>query len=188
VNIADVKKKLSSDEKVLESVFKIEELYKKHKFKMWAIAVALVVYFGGRTIQENIHEGKMIEANTAFMSLQKNADDSKALASLKENNLALFELYSYAKAIKSKDKEALQALSSSKNAVLVDMSRYSVSVLDKKPVDSVLYNELVLFQEAYLSITKGESKKAKAKLSLIDERSPLATITGFLKHSTIKAH
>jgi hypothetical protein len=188
VNIADVKKKLSSDEKVLESVFKIEELYKKHKFKMWAIALALVVYFGGRSIQENIHEGKIMEANTAFMTLQGNAEDSKALAILKENNPALFELYSYSQAVKSKDKEALQALSSSKNAVVVDMSRYSISVLDRKPVDSVLYNELALFQEAYLAISEGNSKKAKAKLDLIDERAPLATITGFLKHSTIKAN
>lgn len=187
MNIADVKKELSSDEKVLESVFKIEEIYKKHKFKMWAIAFAVVVYFGGRTIQENIHESKMIEANTALISLQNNSEDSKALASLKENNPALFELYSYSQAIKSKDKEALQALSSSKNAVIADMSGYNKSILDKKPIDSVLYNDLVLFQEAYLAITKGENKEAKNKLSLIDERSPLATITGFLKHSTIKA-
>ena len=58
----------------------------------------------------------------------------------------------------------------------------------KKPVDSVLYKEMALFEEAYVAIGAGDTKTAKAKLELIDERSPLAVITGFLKHSLIKAN
>ncbi|MDQ7085513.1 MAG: hypothetical protein Q9M36_11560 [Sulfurovum sp.] len=40
-----VKKSLSSDEKVLESAFKLETLYRKHKVKLWGLAIALVVFF-----------------------------------------------------------------------------------------------------------------------------------------------
>jgi hypothetical protein len=45
-----------------------------------------------------------------------------------------------------------------------------------------------LFEEAYVAIKAGDAKTAKNKLELIDERSPLAVITGFLKHSIIKAN
>ena len=187
MNIADVKKELSGDEKVLESAFKLETLYKKHKFKLWGVVIALVVFFAGTAIQENMHEAKLTKAHEAFMALQVKSDDSAALQTLKENNPALFELYSYAQASKKEDIKALEALSSSTNAVIADASAYTAGVLKKKPVDSTLYAEMSLFQEAYLAIKSGDTKIAQSKLQEIDERSPLAVISGFLKHSTIKA-
>ena len=188
MNIADVKKELSSDEKVLESAFKLETLYKKHKFKLWAVVVALVVFFGGKAIQATIHEAQLAKANEAFLTLQKKSDDAAALKTLKENNPALAELFNYVQAAKKQDAKALKALAASKNAVIADASAYTAGVIEKKPVDSVLYKEMALFEEAYVAIGAGDVKTAKAKLELIDERSPLAVITGFLKHSLIKAN
>jgi hypothetical protein len=187
VNIADVKKELSSDEKVLESAFKLETLYKKHKFKIWAVVAALVLFFGGKALQESMHASALAKANDAFITLQSNAGDSQALKVLKESNPALFELFSYAQAVKNKDVKALEALTNSKNSVVADASSYTVGVLNKKPVDSELYKDLALFEQAYLAIGAGDKKSAKAKLELIDERSALAVVTGFLKHSLIKA-
>lgn len=188
MNIADIKKELSGDEKVLESAFKLETLYRKHKFKLWAIVVALVVFFGGRAIQESIHEANLKKANEAFLVLQKKPTDETSFKILEENNPALLELFFYSQAVKNQDTKTLETLSSSKNAVIADVSVYTAGVLNKKPVDSVLYNELALFEEAYLAIGEGDTKTAKEKLELIDERSPLAVITGFLKHSIIKAN
>jgi len=183
-----VKKELSGDEKVLESAFKLETLYKKHKFKMWGVAAALVIFFGGKAIQETMHEAQLAKANEAFLVLQQNPTDATSLKILKENNPALLELFSYSQAVKHKDEKTLKTLTSSKNEVVADASRYTAGVLVKKPEDSKLYNEMVLFEEAYLAIGAGDAKTAKAKLELIDERSPLAVITGFLKHSIIKAN
>jgi hypothetical protein len=183
-----VKKELSGDEKVLESAFKLETLYKKHKFKIWGVVIALIVFFAGNAIQESMHEAKLVKANEAFVALQVNADDASALKILKENNLALFELFSYANAAKKEDIKTLEALASSTNTVISDASAYTAGVLKRKPVDSALYNEMSLFQEAYVAIGAGDKKTAKAKLELIDERSPLSVITGFLKHSLIKAN
>jgi len=188
VDIADIKKELSSDEKVLESVFKLETLYKKHKLKIWGVVVALILFFVGQSAMTAMHEAKLATANEAFLTLQSKSDDTKALNVLKENNPALFELYTFAQASKKQDIKALEALSGSKNEVIADASKYTAAVLNKKPVDSKLYNELSLFQEAYLAIVAGDKKSAKDKLELIDERSPLAVITGFLKHSIIKAN
>jgi len=183
-----VKKELSGDEKVLESAFKLETLYKKHKFKMWGVVAALVIFFGGKAIQETMHEAQLAKANEAFLTLQIKSDDATALQILKENNPALFELFAYAQAAKKQDAKVLESLSASKNSVIADASAYTAGVINKKPVASTLYKEMSLFEEAYLAIEAGDAKTAKAKLELIDERSPLAVITGFLKHSIIKAN
>ena len=96
-------------------------------------------------------------------------------------------LFSYAQAVKNRDVKALESLTSSQNRLLLDVSSYTVGVLTKKPVDSVLYKELSLFEQAYAALKEGDKKTAKLKLELIDERSPLAVVTGFLKHSLVKA-
>jgi len=183
-----VKKELSGDEKVLESAFKLETLYKKHKFKIWGVAAALVIFFGGKAIQESMHEAQLKTANEAFLVLQQNPTDKASFKILEENNPALLELFFYAQAAKNQDAKTLKTLSSSKNEIIADASAYTAGVLNKKPVDSILYKEMALFEEAYLAIGAGDAKTAKEKLELIDERSPLAVITGFLKHSIIKAN
>jgi hypothetical protein len=183
-----VKKELSGDEKVLESAFKLESLYKKYKFQLWGVAAALILFFGGQAVMTAMHEAKLVKANEAFLTLQSKSDDANALKILKENNPALLELYTYAQAVKKEDIKALESLASSQNNVIADASGYTAGVLSKKPVDSKLYKEMALFEEAYLAIVAGDTKTAQNKLELIDERSPLSVITQFLKHSTIKAN
>ena len=90
--------------------------------------------------------------------------------------------------MKKEDIKALESLASTQNNVIADASAYTAGVLSKKPVDSKLYKEMALFEEAYLAIVAGDTKTAQNKLELIDERSPLSVITQFLKHSTIKAN
>jgi hypothetical protein len=183
-----VKKELSGDEKVLESAFKLESLYKKYKFQLWGVIVVLILFFGGQAAISALHEAKLVKANEAFLTLQSNSDDANALKVLQENNPALLELYNYAQAVKKEDIKALESLTSSSNSVIADASGYTAGVLKKKPVDSKLYKEMALFEEAYLSILAGDVKTAQNKLELIDERSSLSVIKEFLKHSTIKAN
>ena len=183
----EIKKELSGDEKVLESVFRLETLYKKYKFIIWAVVIAVILFFIGRAVIQNMHEAKLLEANEAFLTLQNKADDAQALALLKEKNPALFELYTYAQAVKKEDIKVLETLSASKNLVISDASKYSQSVLSKKPVDSKLYKEMALLQQAYLAIKAGDTTTAKNKLDLIGERSALFMVASLLKHSTLKA-
>jgi len=183
-----VKKELSGDEKILEGAFKIESLYKKYKFQLWGVVAALILFFGVQAAMTALHEAKLEKANEAFLTLQSKSDDATALKILKENNPALLELYSYAQAAKKQDVKALESLASSSNSVIADASGYTAGVLSEKPVDSKLYKEMALFEEAYLAIVSGDIKMANNKLELIDERSPLSAITKFLKHSTIKAN
>jgi hypothetical protein len=183
-----VKKELSGDEKVLESAFKLESLYKKYKFQLWGVAAALILFFGGQAVMDAMHQAKLEKANEAFLTLQSNSDDANALQVLKENNPALLELYTFSQAVQQEDVKVLEALASSKNSVIADASGYTAAVLNKKPVDSKLYKEMALFEEAYLAIVAGDTKTAQNKLELIGDRSSLSVVTDFLKHSTIKAN
>ena len=182
-----VKTELSGDEKILESAFKIEELYKKYKFVIWGVVAALIFGFAGKTGMDAMHEAKLADANNAFLTLQTKPDDTQALQTLKAKNPALFELFSYAQAVKNKDLKALSGLAGSSNAVIADSSKYVAATLDNKSSNSKLYKEMALLEEAYLAIKAGDTKSAKAKLELIDERSSLATLAALLKHSTLKA-
>lgn len=187
VNIADVKRELSSDEKVLESAFKLETLYKKYKFIIWAVLVGLLLFFVGRNVMQSMHETKLAEANSAFLTLQTNPDDSNALALLKEKNPALFELFSFSQANKKKNTKVLSTLQKSSNPVIADASAYTLAALEKKPSDSKLYKEMSIIEDAYLAIKSGDIKGAKAKLSLISPDSSLAMLASLLTHSTLKA-
>jgi len=191
VNLADagreIKEKLSGDEKVLESVFKLETLYKKYKFVIWALVIALILFFLGRAYMQSVHTSNLAEANEAFLTLQTKADDTEALAILKEKNLKLFELFTFTQEVKKENLIALKELGTSENMIIADASTYVYSILEKQPKDSKLYAEMVLFQQAYLAIKAGDIKSAKQKLNFIEENTPLFMLASLLKHSIIKA-
>lgn len=187
MDIADVKRELSSDEKVLESAFKLETLYRKYKFIIWVIVIGLVVFFLGRTIMQSMKEQRLAEANEAFITLQTKADDAQALATLKEKNPALFELFTFAQASKNKDTKVLETLSKSTNEVVADSSAYAAAAIEKKKSDSTLYKEMAMIEDAYLDIKAGKVKDAQNELGLIGEDSPLSMLAALLKHSTLKA-
>jgi len=182
-----VKTELSGDEKILESAFKLETLYKKYRFYIWGSAAALLLFFVGSTVTENLHAAKLADANEAFLTLQKKPDDTSALEVLKTKNPELYELFTFAEAVKKQDAAALKNLASSKNEVLSDSSRYVAANLEKKASDSKLYKEMAELESAYLALKAGKAEKAKEQLELIDARSPVAPLAALLKHATLKA-
>lgn len=184
--INDVKKELSNDEQMLASVFKAEKLYKKHKFKLFAVIAIAVLYFGGTAIMNNIAEQKLIAGNDALAALQNDAKDTAALDTLKSNNPALFELYSYQNAMKNSDTAALKTLSTSKNSIIADLSAYHLAVLEGKPAKSELNRDVALVNNAYLLIKAGKVSEAKEELDSISEESPVYNISKMIKHYSIK--
>jgi len=180
-----VKEALSGDEKILESAFKLEKLYKKHKFKLWAFIAVLVLFFGGRFGMQAYQNAKLESANEALLTLQKNPSDTTALSTLKEKNPKLYELVSYMNAVKNKNSAALEKLSSSSDAVIADISKYHAGLLASKTVDSTYYKELALVEEAYEALKGGKKEIAQQKLSLIGENSPVSSIARLLQHYTL---
>ena len=108
------------------------------------------------------------------------------MATLQSNNPALFELFNYKKAIDNNDTTELKALVSSENSIISDISRYHLAVIEGTSVESELYGDMALINNANLLIKEGKMGKAKEQLALIDEQSPVHNIATIIKHYTIK--
>jgi len=186
LTIDDVKKELSSDEQMLASAFKAEKLYKKHKIKIFVVVGVVIAYFAGTTIMDKIAENKRETANAALLSLEKNTKDSKALESLKTNNIALYELFSYQEAIKNSDTATLKSLSSSKNEIIADLASYHLAVIEGRPSDSKFNGDISKVYNASLLIKEGKVTEAQEELELIPEESPIHNISKMIKHYGIK--
>ncbi len=184
--IDEVKKELSSDEQMLASAFKLEKLYKKHKFKLFTVVGLAVAYFGGTAIMEAIAQSKRESANSALLTLQKDENNSKALEELKSSNPALFELFTYQEAIKNSDSSKLKSLSSSKNPIIADIANYHLSVIEGKEAESKFYDNVAKIYNASLDIKAGKISEAKDELELVGEESPAYSISKLIKHYTIK--
>lgn len=185
-SIGQAKKELSGDEQILVSAFKLERIYKKYKKVIWGAVIILLAFFAGNVVMNAMQEATLEKANEAFLALQADPEDAKALQLLKDNNPALFELFSFAQAIKKNDAKAFASLSQSKNEVIADSSKYAQKILTNESADSALYKEIALLQSAYLAIKAGDMKQAKIHLESIDERSFAGQFASLLKHSIVK--
>lgn len=182
-----VKKELSSDEKVLEKAFKLEQVYKKHKFKLWSILFVAIFAIGGNALNNFLEDEKLKKASDALALLEKDSNNKEALFILNRNNPALFELYSYSQAIKEKNSGNLKILIESPDDIISDMSRYSLNSINKTSSneDSLVFKELSILQDVYLNIEKNNIEEAKNRLEEIDEKSPIKMVANLLSHSII---
>lgn len=181
-----VKRELSSDEKMLEGLLKVEKVYKKHKFKILGLVAIIIFAFGGSAVKNSMEESRLANANEALLKLQQNSSDTAALETLKTTNKPLYELYLYSNAVNDKDTEKLKSLSSSSNPMIADLSKYHASVLANEVGFSKYYDELSKVQEAFVALEKGKVSMAKDKLSFIEQKSPFYNVALLLKHRTIK--
>ncbi len=182
-----VKEELSSDEKILESAFKLEKLYKRYKFLIWGVLVLLVVGYFGNLGWNAYKQSRLNAANEAFLALQKNPSDKSAAEKLKSNNPKLYELFELKQAVNDKAHDKLKALEASSDPIISAIAKYHNGVLNKKPVDTAHYHEMAVLEEAYLDLKSGKKSAAKDKLSLIPEDSPAAQVARLLKHYTIES-
>jgi hypothetical protein len=183
--IQHVKAELSSDEKILESAFKLERVYKKYKYLIWGIVILLLLGYAGNAGWNAYRQGKIDSANDAFLSLQKEPTNSDALDKLKANNPKLYDLFELKQAMANKSVSKLEALKDSQDPIISAIAAYHAGVLNGKPVDSVYYHDMVLIEEAYQDLQAGKKSEAKNKLSLVPEDSPVAKIAQLMEHDTI---
>jgi len=180
-----VKEELSSDEKLLESAFRLERVYRKHRSKIFVVLALLIAGIGGRVLYGAYHQYRLEQANEALLVLRKNPADTAAMKRLEKNNPRLYHLYNYSLSINRKDASSLPRPGKGEE-ILEDIVRYHRNVLVGKAGDSRYYHDLSLVEKAYMLLKKGEKEKARAQLVLVPENSPVAGIARLLKHSTLK--
>lgn len=183
-----VKDELSSDEKLLENAFKLERIYKKHKIKIWAVGVLLVLGLGGKALISTYQEHKLSKANEALMTLINKPDDKTALSELKSNNPKLYNLYIYSTSVDKKSIKGLESISKSSDELLKDLSSYHINILKSKAGNSKYYSDLSTLEKAYEALKSGKKNEAKTMLSMIGENSPVAGVAQYMKHYTVTAN
>jgi len=184
--LQQVKDELTSDEKILESAFKLERLYKKNKGLIWSILVLLIVGLGGNAAWNGYQQHKLNVANDAFMVLQDNPKDTKAATTLEQNNPKLYALFQLSQALKSGEKDRIKLIETSHDPLIADIAKYHVAMLEGTRVNSTYYHDLTVIEEAYVDLKAGKKSKARNKLSLISETSPVAKIAQLFKHYTVE--
>jgi hypothetical protein len=180
-----VKEELSSDEKLLESAFRLEKFYKKHRIKIFALLALAVLGFGGKAGYDAYREHRLSVANDALLRLEKNPGDKAALRELESNNPKLYALYLYSSAVESKNVAELKRPAASGDPILTDLSRYHEAVLAARAGESRYYPDLSRIEKAYEALKAGKKKEARELLALIGENSPVAGIARLLRHATL---
>ena len=184
------KEELTQDEKLLAGLIRIERFYKKNRMLILGLAAVIVVGGIGYGVMEYVKEQKLEAANAAFLKLQADPSDKKALETLKKENPALARLVELKRAIAQGDADALQKLEKSSDAVVADLATYHAAALKRdesalnayRLTSGALLKDYATFDEAYVQMEKGNIAKGHELLSQIRDDSPLKPVAKMLAH------
>ncbi len=189
-NIDMVKEELNQEEKLFESAVKTERFVKKYKMPLISIVVTVIVVLIGNSVYQASKAQSIAASNEAYMTLLAQPDNSEAEKVLQENNPALYDAWKFQRAVQADDKAGLESLTSSRSNVIADLASYELAAAnkDKSALNAYALNQkavlkdLAILDEAVLLMQEGKSAEAKARLALIDERSPLKKLSMLLQH------
>ncbi len=193
-NVEFIKEELSSEEKLFEKAVQTERFFKKYKKTIVAVIALVVIAALGNTAYKIKEQNRIEEANAQLALLSKNPSDMQAQNRLKELSPKLYAAWSFAHAITTNDTKKLDELKNSKLVVIDDLSAYEVAArsADLKELENytlrqqTIYKDLALVESAVIFMNKNETAKAKEKLAMIGENSPLKGVVAILNHYGVK--
>ncbi len=189
-NVEFIKEELSTEEQFFEKAVITERFVKKYKKPLIAIFIAIVIVALGNVVYTVKEQKRIEDANAKLAVLLKNPTDTKVQNELKSLSPKLYAIWSFSNAVVHNDTQTLQQLSSKKLPVVNDMAAYEaaarkgdISKLSEYELkQSAIYKDLAIVEEAIFYLNKNKRKKAKEKLALIDENSPLSGVVKILMH------
>lgn len=169
------KAEISSDEKMLESVFRIEAFIKKYKMLFLALIVAVIGWIAWFYISDYLKEQKAIKSTALMEKIQSNQSDESAWSELKKENLALYEMMRLSYAIKNENTQELEQVKNSSNPFIASYANYELSSMTQNlsNIKEGAFVDLALLQEGYKLASKKEHKQALNKLNEISNTSEL---------------
>lgn len=193
-NVEFIKEELSSEEKLFEKAVQTERFFKKYKKSIIAALSLIIIVALGDAAYKIKEQNRIEEANAQLAVLTKNPTDMQAQNRLKELSPKLYAAWSFAQAIATNDTKKLNELKNSKLPVINDLAAYEVAArsADVKGLESyalrqqAVYKDLALAESAVIYMNKNETAKAKEKLAMIGENSPLKGVASILNHYGVK--
>ncbi len=183
-NMNIIKEEIGAEEQFLESIIKGERFYKRYKRQIQVLVVVVILAAIGYAGYSISKDRNLKISNEAYETLNKSPNNKEALATLKDKNPSLYEVYLFEEAVKNNNIGKLEELSKDKNSELLsDLSLYQVEQLkNSKIVNSRLLNGFSLLEEGFDLLKDGKITEAKLKFAQIDSNSPLFKIVKNLEH------
>ena len=193
-NISMVKDELNAEEKFFENAVITERFISKYKKPLIAVASVIAVGILANVTYDYYTNSRAESANNALLELQTNANDQKALETLKANNPKLYDLYTLSQAIKKNDSKTLESLKTSTASEVSDIASYQLASLQNNLNALNSYansadgidKDMAVIQSAVLLIQENKVDQADRKLASISTESPLYSVAKALLHYGVK--
>lgn len=172
---------MTSEEKLMASFIKYEQFFKKYKFQLIALLIAIVAFVGYIFVDSKLHQSSLKKANEAFLILQAQPDDTQALQQLQQNNEKLYQLFVLNQTLNEGRVDGISNLNAT--AHIEDVATYHQK-LDEGDLSSYqgLYSDLANLVQGYHLLKMGNIDKARVALSKIPQDSELASNVAILNH------
>lgn len=201
-NIKQIQEEFKGDEKILESAFKLERLYYKYKYILFAIIAILVVWFAYHEFSSYERNKKAIATTQIYNQLVKDPNNQALLDDLKANSKDLFDLFEYSQALKNADTQKLKSVIDSRNStdknpdIIKMMADYQYSSYLKnyqglENATNTGMKDLALLQQAHLLQQDSKTQQPQKLLDQIIHStlpSPSLQIAVLLKHYGVSDH
>lgn len=183
-NFQAIKEEISSDEKMLEGVFRIESFIRKYKILFISLAIALIAWIAYIWMGDYFKEQKAIASTKLMEQIQANPQDTQAWAKLKDENYALYEMLKFSSAISQNNVKELEGFTKSSNTFIAHYAYYEVATLKKSFVSSNFgdFAPLALLQEGFLALQEKNRSLALQKLGEIGNDSDLKEFANRIGH------
>ncbi len=193
-NITMVKDELNAEEKFFENAIKTERFFNRYKTQLIGLAVVVVLAVGANAGYKYIKNSNVEAANAALLTLETHSDDMEALATLKDKNPDLYDLYIYSNAVKKGDVKVLESLKSSKASAISDLATYQLASLNNDlnglntyaNGEDAINKDMALIQSAVLLMEKNKIDEASRKLASVSSNSPVYGVAKSLMHYGVK--
>ena len=191
-NLDFIKSEFGSDEKIIESAFKLEVLYKRYKHIIWAVAVCAVVVGAIWFIKSHIAESNAQKSSEILRELSQNPRDEKLMADLEKNNVDLYQLFLLKEALENGNTADLQRLGEAQNEFVQYVANYHLGSFERDSAlleksENYALGDLARIESAYILLKDGKAKEANEILQGISSDSALNEIAKIVAHSTIHA-
>ena len=181
-NMTSIKEEISTEEQFFESFFKVEKFYKKYKFVLIGLVVAIVAFFIISAVVDFVSEKNETTANEAYTKVLLNSKDTASIEALKESNEKLLAIALYQisqEKTEAKDVEYLQDIAAYNSAVAKgDVVALDVMILSQ----DFLLKDFALLSKTLILIEKQEYKKAKETISKVDPKSQILPLADMISH------
>lgn len=188
-NLDFIKSEFGSDEKIIESAFKLEILYKRYKHIIWAVAVCVVAVGAIWAIKSYIAESNAQKSSAILRELSQNPNDEKLRADLEKNNADLYDLFLLKDALEKGNVADLERLKDSKDLVGF-LANYHLGSFERDSAilgksEQYALGDLAKLERAYILFKEGKANEAKEILQGIPSDSAMSEFAKILAHSAI---